>query len=365
MSSKIALQEKTQPTEAKKDWAPLLKLFMPVFGILAGALVGSIIIAAKGVNPLEAYYYLLEGAFGSLDNFTASLIKTIPLGFTGLAVVFSYKAGIFNIGAEGQLYLAAVGATLVGTSFAGLPPFLHVSLAILAGALLGGLYALIPGILKAYKGFNEIVVTMLMNYIAVYFVSYLVQGPIKMPNQYYPQSAPILEGARLPFIIPGTRLHAGFIILIILSVFLYWLINKTTFGYQMRGVGLNDRAMHYGGTNTKRLLVKVMFFSGCIAGVAGANEILGVHMRLLENFSVGLGYDAIAVALLADLHPIGALFSALFFGALRNGANSMQISTGVPTAFVYIIQALAVLFVVGSTGMPRLLKRMRRGKANA
>ena len=210
MSSNISLEEKTGTTKFKFSWAPLMKLLTPLLGILAGALVGSIIIAAKGVNPLEAYYYLLDGAFGNLENFTASLIKTIPLGFTGLAVVFSYRAGIFNIGCEGQLYLAAVGATIVGTSFAGLPVFIHLPLAILAGAITGGLYALIPGILKAYKGFNEIVVTMLMNYIATYFVSYLVQGPIKMPDQFYPQSAPILESARLPFIIPGTRLHLAF-----------------------------------------------------------------------------------------------------------------------------------------------------------
>ncbi|MGI6331255.1 MAG: ABC transporter permease [Zhaonellaceae bacterium] len=365
MSSKISLEDKTQTTKVGFNWASLMKILTPALGILAGALVGSIVIVAKGVNPVTAYYYLLEGAFGSLDNFTASLIKSIPLGLTGLAVALSYKAGIFNIGCEGQLYLAAVGATVVGTSFAGLPSIIHIPLAILAGALLGGLYALIPGILKAYKGFNEIVITMLMNYIAIYFVSYLVQGPIKMPDQFYPQSAPILESARLPFIIPGTRLHAGFLIVLALAVLLWWVFNKTTFGFQIRGVGLNQRAMEYGGTNSKQLLVKVMFLSGCIAGIAGAGEILGVHMRLLENFSVNVGYDAIAVALLADLNPLGVLLSALFFGSLRNGANSMQISTGIPTAFVTIVQALAVLFVVMSAGLPRILKKWRRMKANA
>jgi len=308
---------------------------------------------------------LLEGAFGSLDNFAASIVRSIPLGLAGLAVALSYKAGIFNIGCEGQLYLAAVGATLVGTSFAGLPPLIHVPFAILAGAAIGGLYAVIPGILKAYKGFNEIVITMLMNYVAIYFVSYLVQGPIKMPNQFYPQSAPILESARLPFIVPGTRLHAGFLILLALAVLLWWVFEKTTFGFQIRGVGLNQRAMEYGGVNSKLLLVKVMFLSGAIAGVAGSCEILGVHMRLLENFSVNVGYDAIAVALLADLNPLGVLLSALFFGSLRNGANSMQISTGVPTAFVTIVQALAVLFVVISAGLPRMLRKWRRMKVHA
>jgi ABC-type uncharacterized transport system permease subunit len=365
MSSKISLEDKTQLTKPKFNWASLVNIITPALGILGGVLVGSIIIASKGVNPVTAYYYLLEGAFGSLDNFTASLIKSIPLALTGLAVAFSYKAGIFNIGCEGQLYLAAVGATVVGTSFAGLPPIIHIPLAILAGALMGGVYALVPGILKAYKGFNEIVVTMLMNYIAVYFVSYLVQGPIKMPDQFYPQSAPILESARLPFIIPGTRLHVGFIIVLLFAVIIWWVFEKTTFGFQIRGVGLNQRAMEYGGTNSKQLLVKVMFISGSIAGVAGACEILGVHMRLLENFSVNVGYDAIAVALLANLNPIGVLLSALFFGALRNGANGMQISTGIPVAFVTIIQAVAVLFVVMSAGVPRLLKKWRRMKANA
>jgi len=349
----------------KPDMQKIFKAMLPVIGILVGALAGSLVILAKGVNPVHAYAALMEGAVGSMDNFASSLIKTIPLGLTGLAVVISYRAGIFNIGAEGQLQIAAIAVTLIGTQIRGLGPVLHILLCLLAAALAGGVCALLPGIAKAYKGFNEIVITMLFNYIAILFVGFMVQGPMKMKNQYYPQSAPLFPSAKLPYIIPHTRLHAGIILLIIISIVTYLVLFKTAFGFKIRAVGFNQRAALYGGIDSRRVMVVAMVISGAVAGVAGGVEIMGVHGRLIENFSPGYGYDAIAVALLADLHPIWLLLSAFFFGALRNGASSMQISTGVPVSFVYIIQALAVLFVVGSTGVPRFIKKVRRARKNA
>jgi ABC-type uncharacterized transport system permease subunit len=361
------LKKNENKTNFTLDKGKLFKSLLPVLGILAGALVGSIVIALKGVSPIEAYAALLDGALGSVDNIATSLIKTIPLGFTGLAVILSYRAGIFNVGGEGQIQMAAVAATIVGTHFLGLPPVLHITLCLLAAAVAGGIMAILPGYMKAYKGFNEIVVTMLLNYIAIFMVSFLVQGPIKMKDQYFPQSAPLLASAKLPFVLPHSKLHIGIIFLLILSAILYFVIFKTTFGFKVRAVGLNPRAAQYGGIDSKKIMTVAFVLSGAIAGMAGGIEIMGVHGRLMENFSPGYGYDAIAVALLADLHPGWVLLSAFFFGALRNGANSMQIATGVPVSFVYIIQALAVLFVVGATGMPKFIKRMqmRRAKANA
>lgn len=351
---------------AKKfDKAVLFKILLPIMGILAGALVGSLVILAKGVNPISAYAALLDGAVGNFENFTGSLVKSIPLGITSLAVIISYKAGIFNVGCEGQLQLAAVAATIVGTTLKGLNPVLHIALCFLAAMAVGGAYAIIPGVAKAYFRFNEIIITMLLNYIAILLVSLMVQGPIKMPNQYAPQSALLETSATLPRFLAGSRLHTGIFVLIALSMLAYFFIYKTTPGYRLRAVGINPRAAQYGGMNSKKVMVLAIVISGAVAGLAGASEIMGVHGRLVENFSPGYGYDAIAVALLADLHPIGALLSAFFFGALRNGASSMQISAGIPVSFVSIIQALAVLFVIGATGMPRFIKKMRRGKKNA
>ena len=347
------------------DMHKLFKTLLPLFGILISAIFGSFIIMAKGVNPLVAYGALLDGAMGSGDNFSSSLVKAIPLGLTGLAIVLSYKAGIFNIGGEGQIQVAAIAATFIGTHFAGMNPILHILLCLAGAALTGGLFALIPGIAKAYKGFNEIIIGMLLNYIAILFVSFMVQGPMKMKNQYYPQSLPLEPGARLPYIIPGTRLHAGIILLMVACCIIYFVIFKTSFGYKLRAVGFNARASQYGGIDSKKMMVLAMLLSGGMAGIAGGVEIMGVHGRLIENFSPGYGYDAIAVALLANLHPLWLLLSAFFFGALRNGAINMQIVTGVPVSFVYIIQALAVLFVVGSTGVPRFINKVRRARKNA
>ncbi len=349
-------------TEFKLDGKKVFRALLPVFGIIAGALVGSLVIIAKGVNPITAYMALFEGAVIGLDNFTSSMVKAIPLGLTGLAIVLSYKSGVFNIGCEGQLQMAAIVTTFIGTRFAGLNPFVHVLLCFISAGVAGALYALLPGIAKAYKGYNEIIITMLLNYIALLFVSLMVQGPMKLKNQFFPMSPPLEASARLPFIISGTRLHAGIILLIICSVLVYFLLFRTTFGYKMRAVGINSRASQYGGIDAKKIMVSAMLISGAMAGLAGANEIMGVHGRLIENFSPGYGYDAIAVALLANLNPFWVLLSAFFFGALRNGASSMQISTGVPVSFVYIIQGLAVLFVVGATGIPRFMNKVRRVK---
>jgi general nucleoside transport system permease protein len=361
----VVKEPKNKKIKIKFASSKIFKAMLPVMGIFVGALVGALVILAKGVSPIEAYTALLDGAFGSLDSLSNSLIKTIPLGFTGLAIILSYKAGIFNIGAEGQLHLGAVAATLVGTMFIDMNPVLHITLCFLIAAIFGGIFGLLPGLAKAYKGFNEIVITTLLNYIAILFVSYLIQGPMKMKDQYFPQSAPLSKSAVLPVVIPGTQLHLGIILLVITCIIVYFVIFKTTFGFKMRAVGFNLRAAQYGGVDSRKIMALSMAISGAVAGIAGATEIMGVQGRLIENFSPGYGYDAIAVALLANLNPLWLLLSSFFFGALRNGANSMQIATGVPVSFVYIIQALAVLFVVGSTGMPRFMKIVRRARKNA
>jgi general nucleoside transport system permease protein len=348
----ISIQKKLR----RERW---IKLFSPVVGAIMGLFIGSIFILSQGVNPLTAYYYLLQGSLLSVDALSANLLKTIPLALGGLAVVVSYKAKILNIGAEGQMYLGAIAATVVGINFEGLPPILHVSFAILAGAFFGGLFAVIPGYLKAYKGINEIVVTMLLNYVAFFFLSLLVQGPLREPGTFYPRSVRLFSSSWLPFI-PGTYLHTGIFIVITLAIAMFWMFKKTTVGFRIEAAGHNPRALEYAGVNVKFLLTRVMIGSGMLAGVAGAIEILGVHRRLIEAFSVGLGYDSIAVALMANLNPLGVLLSAAFFGGLKAGANTMQIFTGIPVFFVYIIQATVIFFVVMFQSAPYIVQMIKK-----
>lgn len=348
----------------KIDYKKIFYSMLPVIGIIVGILFGSIVIIIKGVNPITAYTALINGSLGSIDNLSSTLVKAIPLGLTGLAIILSNTAGIFNIGAEGQLQLGAAAATFIGVSFIGHGPFLSITLCILAAALIGGIMALFPGILKAYKGYNEIIITMMLNYIAILFVQFLIRGPLKEKNQTFPQSAQISSSAKLPIIIPHTQLHAGIILLVVAAIIIFFVKYKTSFGFKMRAAGLNRNAADYAGLDSKKIMVTAMVLSGALAGIAGGVEIMGVQGRLMDNFSPGYGYDAIAVALLADLNPLWMLLSAFFFGALNNGATTLQIVTGVPVYFVSIIQAFAVIFVVAFSGLPRYLKRIRRNRRN-
>ena len=353
------LEEKTFLQE-NLQWSSISRLVIPVAGVIFGILLGSLVVVSPERSFFQIVGRLFHGAFGTLDNFAGSLIYAIPLGFTGLAIVFSYSAGVFNIGGEGQLQLAAVATTLVATATGFSSPLLHTFLAIAAGAVVGALWAFVPGLLRAYKGFNEIVVTMLLNYVAILLVSYFVQGPIKDPAGYFPQSKPIAATAKLQIILPGTHLHSGFIIFIGITIVVFIILHKTVFGFRVRSVGLNPEGAKYAGTNVRMTIVYAMLVSGALAGIGGSVEILGVHSRLLEGFSPGYGYDAIAVALLANLNPFGVILSSFFFGALRNAAANLQIDLGIPVSFVYIIQAIAILFVISSHGMPKLLKRIKK-----
>ncbi|HHU32438.1 MAG: ABC transporter permease [Zhaonellaceae bacterium] len=334
------------------------KIISPVVGVFTGIFVGALIMLIRGFDPLVAYKALFMGAFGSVDNFITTLIKTTPLGLTGLAVLIAYRAGIFNIGCEGQLQLGAIMATVIGVTNYGLSDEMHIIVCIMAAMLAGIMFAMIPAIAKIWRGYNEIVVTMLLNYVAVYFTQFLLQGALREPGQMFPQSARLL--VRLPVIFSVKRLHIGIVFFLLASVFLYLLLNQLSFGFRVRAVGLNPNACDYAGISSKRTMLSAMIISGALAGLAGACEVMGVHGRLVENFSPGYGYDAIAVALLANLHPLGVLASALFFGVLRSGAANMQIATNLPVAFVQIVQGVAVICVIILDKLPDYLRSMGR-----
>lgn len=330
-------------------------ILFPLLSILLGMLGAGIIIRLIGVNPIEAYREMLLGSFGSSYGFSATLLRFMPLAFTGLAATLAFKGGIFNIGIEGQLYMGALFATWVAISFSGLPAVIHIPLALLAGGIAGGIWAFIPGYLKATRGFNEILVSIFLNFIGVYLLGAAVSTFLKAPGQGIPWSPQILKTAQLPNI-PGTKIHIGLILIFLCALLIHYIFEHSTFGYQIKAVGANPDAALYGGISVTKTIVLTMLLSGFIGSLAGSVEILGVQYRLTENFLVDYGYNAIPIALLGGLNPFGSLLAAFFYGALINGASSMQISLGVPVSIVKVIMALAILCSIGMNGLRHLLK---------
>lgn len=325
----------------------ILNIILPFVAVLGSFLIGSIFLLILKINPIEAYAALIDGAFGNARLTTTTILKSVPLILAGLAVVLAYRGGVFNIGAEGQLYIGALFAVTVGTLIS-LPYPIHLIVALLAGILGGMIWGFIPGYLKATREMNEIIVTILMNYIAIFTVSYFVHGPLKEEG-WNTQTEAVKETAQLPYLWEGTRLHAGFILALVMVVVVYVLLFHTTLGYRIRMVGTNRTGARYAGVRTTAIMALAMALSGGLAGLAGTVELLGVQHRLIDNFSPGWGFDAIAVALVGRLNPIGALVAALFFGALRSGANAMQTAVRVDVVVVYIIQGLAIVFLIAGS----------------
>lgn len=282
----------------------------------------------------------------ALRPINESLVTAIPYVFAGLAVALGFRAGLFNIGAEGQIFIGATFATFVGYSFTGLPALIHLPLAIVAGMIGGAIWGYIPGWLKAKTGAHEVINTIMMNYIAFSLVSWLLRGPMQRDRAGKPVSPLIEESAYLPqFFGDPLRLHAGIFLAVLAAVFVWWLLFKTTIGFELRTVGSNPNAARYGGINVSRNIILAMALSGALAGLAGANEVLGLNHSLAESFSPGYGFDSIALALLGKSHPVGVVLAALLFGTLRSGATSMQSLAQVPVDIITTIQALVIVFI--------------------
>jgi simple sugar transport system permease protein len=338
-------------------------IIAPLFGLVVGIIVSSLLLVIFGSNPIAAFNGLYIGSFGSLGAISNTLIKAIPLIIGGLAVIISYKSGIFNVGVEGQLFFGAMGGSIIATMpmFQDLPPLISIPLSIIVAMMFGGILGFIPGYLKAYRGINEVVVTMLLNYIIIFFLSQQVQpgGFLHEPGVTANQSSPVHQGMRLPLLFDGllSRVHSGLIIALILVVIVWFVMSRTSTGFKMKAIGLNPKAAEYAGMDMSLIQTKVMIVSGAMAGLAGAVEILGYHYRLVENFSLGIGYNAIAVALLANLSPIGVIFSAVFFGALQAGNNTMQIIADVPESFTRLVQGVVVFFVIAGAVLPKIISK--------
>jgi ABC-type uncharacterized transport system permease subunit len=330
----------------------LLRKSLPqIIAVLLALLVGALVLAATGHSPIEAYAAILMGAFGDIHGIGQTFTQATPIIFTALAFLFAFKCGLFNIGAEGQLLMGGLTAALVGISTTGLPAFVHLPLALIAGAAGGALWGLFPAVLKAKLGANEVITTLMLSYVAVGITSYMVTYPIKAPGMV-PQTVLIAASAELPGILPPTQLSASFIIALISAGMVSYLLQRTTIGYEIRAIGLNTKAAESGGISIKKGIILALVASGALAGLGGAGEILGVHHRFIDGFSPGYGWDGLAVALIGGLNPYGVIFAAVFIGALRSGGQSMSRSTGVPLDIVFILQALVILFVAA----PRLIK---------
>ncbi|MFQ5914427.1 MAG: ABC transporter permease [Nitrospinota bacterium] len=324
---------------------------LPFGAILAALAVGAVLLLSLRVNPLVAYGQMVLGALGSLSGLTETLVKTTPLLLAGLSVALAFNCGLWNIGAEGQLYVGALATVGIGINQLHLPSLILLPLAIILGFFIAGLWGAIAGLLKVRLQANEVIVTIMMNYIAILGASYLVNGP--WATGIYPITKSIEASARLPVLLPGTRLHAGFLIALAAAILLYLLIFRTRVGYEIRAMGHNLDAARYAGMRVNRNVVTAMGISGGLAGLAGVGEVAGIHHAMMENISPGYGYTAILVALLGKLHPLWIILSSFLFSALYVGADAMQRAVGIPTAMVWVIQGLLVLFILGS----RLLRR--------
>ena len=326
----------------------LLYATKSVWAILAALLTGTVVIVLAGSHPLAAYAALFNGAFLEYHGIATTLVKMSPLLLAGLAVVLPLRAGLFNIGAEGQIYLGALFATLAALYLPAMPGWLHIIVCSLAGMVGGGLWALIPAYLKAWHNINEVIVTLLMNYIGINLVSYAVSGPMLEEDAPYPYSAEIDKSLWLPHILPRTDAHLGLVVGIVLALLMYFVLEGTSVGYSINTVGRNPSAARYAGMSVRRHIVWSLVMGGALAGLAGTYEVLGLKYRLFHMFSAGYGYDGIVVAFLSGGHPLFTILAALFLGGLRSGANIMQRAEGVPTTVVDTIQGLVIIFVAAS-----------------
>jgi simple sugar transport system permease protein len=344
------------------NWRSLFtELLVPLLAIFTALAIGALIILSTGASVVSAYNGLFFGALGSRVALANTLVEATPYMFAGLAVALGFKCGLFNIGVEGQLGMGSIAAAVAGYALSGLPMIIHLPLAILAGALGGALWGAIPGYLRAKTGAHEVITTIMLNYISIRLTDYLIKGPFRDRSSSAPRTPFIQPSAELPYLFgPNYRLHAGFILALIMVGVIWWLLNKSTIGFEIRTVGANPNAAQYAGMSITRNFVLAMALSGGLAGLAGASQVLGLEHNLKSSFSAGYGFDSIAIALLAKSNPIGIIPAAIFWGALRNGAGLMQLQSGISISLINIIQALVIVFVAADV-IVRWIYRLPRG----
>lgn len=315
----------------------------PIIAVFAAFVLAGLLIAAAGAPVFESFKQIAIGAFGTRLSITETLTRATPLILTGLAAAVAFRSKLWNIGAEGQFYMGALAVVAFGTQLA-LPAALLIPLLLIVGAIAGMIFLLIPLGLRLRFGVDEVVTTLLLNFVAVLFVSMMIEGPMKDPLAFgWPQSEPIPDAAVLPKIMSGMRLHIGIVIAIVLALIIAYVQKRTVFGLETKAAGLNPKAARFAGVPLGKTLVKVACISGGLAGLAGAIQVMGVKGYVTTDLSPGFGYSGIIVAMLANLNPIGAIFSALFAAAMFVGADGMSRAIGIPSFIADVTVALSLL----------------------
>ncbi len=341
------------------------KVAVITIAVLIALLVGAIIIIAVGGNVFNTYWVMLSVPFTNFRTLGEVLIRMIPLMIVALGISVSSRCGIINIGAEGQMYMGIVAATFVATRFSSLPKVVLVPLCILSGAIAGGLYGFIPGFLKAKLEVSELLSTVMLNYAATQFFNFCIRIPLLDPTEKSgtPMSPRMTPNSTLSKLFPGSSLHQGIFLALILVVVIYILMFKTTWGYKMRAAGASERAARYGGINVPKYLIISMVISGACAGMAGAVELMGVSLRAIGGMTSGYGFSGVVVALFGGLHPFGIVPASFFFGVLLYSQVTLQILTNVPPDLVKTIQGLIILIIVSVQMVisnPYSIERFRR-----
>lgn len=316
---------------------------MTLFAIVAAILITGILILSSGASFEKAITGLIAGAFGSWKAILETLVKATPLILTSLAVTLAFRGNIMNIGAEGQLFCGAMAGYWVAANFPEMNTGLHIFLIIVAGFAGGAICGLIPGLLRGLLNVDETIVTVMMNYVVQYLLSFLLSGPWQAPGEHYYLSSPVPKSVYYPLLVPNSRLHIGFVLAIVAAIVVFWLLNKTRLGYEIRSLGLNPIASRFKGIKVSQVIIITMLISGGIAGLAGVGEVVGLHHRLRMDISSGYGFTGIIIALLGGLNPFAVIFASIFMGGLINGSNSMQIFSHVPSALVDAMQAVVLI----------------------
>jgi general nucleoside transport system permease protein len=334
--------------QIERNPAPVwIRALIPVVSIVFTFVLTSGFVLAYGENPLRAAYYFLLDPLSNPVRLIEVLVKATPLLLTGIAVAFAFSGGYWNIGVEGQLYMGATAATAIGLQMGGVPAWLALPLLIVGGSLAGMAWALLPALMKVRLKIDEVVTTLLLNYVAIFVVSAILNGPWRDPVSQWPQSPEIAASAIFPRLVPRSRLHLGFILALLVIVGVWYILSRTSFGLKMKAVGFNMEAARFTGIHVERTMLIVALVSGGIAGLAGAGEVAGIHFHLIDAISPGYGYTGIIIATLGTLNPIGVSVAALFIGLIDTGSQTVSRALGVPAYLGDVLQATLLLVTLG------------------
>jgi ABC-type uncharacterized transport system permease subunit len=375
-------REEQPPAEVRKS-SRLQVLLVPALALVGALVIGALVMIFTNPDTLrawasffrdpaealskswtlvsDAYSALFRFSLGSSTAISETIVNATPLLFAGLAVALAFRAGLFNIGAEGQLLIGAISAAYVGFTFTGLPAILHLPLALIGGFAGGALWGFIPGFLKARTGAHEVITTIMLNFVATFLVAWMLTTQVFLrPGREDPISKSVSDAAHLPRFVADLRFHWGIVLALLAAFGVWWLLYRSTVGFEFRAVGANSAAAAYAGMSVGGSYVLAMALAGGLAGLGGTSQLLGVQFSVFPGFSSGYGFDAIALALLGRAHPYGVVLAALLFGILKSGAVGMQASTSIPVDIIVVIQALIIAFMAA----PRLVRELFRIRAD-